>query len=284
MQLRVAAAADRAREVPSAMARTQRHSRGDAGRPRLRRAARAAAARRHAGRPAARRAAARGGVRDVAARPCARRCAGWRATATSSATAAAGCARPRRASSRCASSTRCGSRWRSCARGGRRQAATAGASRRSSATGRRSTVAWHDTRALPRGPDFVYADEGFHRALAGASGNDVAESLLGDLNDRIRVLRIYDFTTDDRIGATIAEHLEIVRCVLARDADAAAAFMRAHVQRVGARRPRARRLGAGADVRAARRLTRARLHAQHSTSVRCRGSVGPSLLNCREDP
>ena len=92
-------------------------------------------------------------------------------------------------------------------------------------------AAWQDKRTLPRGPDFVYADEGFHRALAGASGNDVAESLLSDLNDRIRVLRIYDFTTDDRIGATIAEHLEIVRCVLARDADAAAAFMRAHVQR-----------------------------------------------------
>jgi len=91
--------------------------------------------------------------------------------------------------------------------------------------------AWMDTRVLPRGPDFVYADEGFHRALAAASGNDVAEALLGDLNDRIRVLRIYDFTTDDRIGATIAEHLEIVRCVLAGDADAAAAFMRAHVQR-----------------------------------------------------
>jgi DNA-binding GntR family transcriptional regulator len=92
-------------------------------------------------------------------------------------------------------------------------------------------AAWQDSRALPRGPDFVYADEGFHRALAAASGNDVAESLLGDLNDRIRILRIYDFTTDDRIGATITEHLEIIRCVLARDADAAAAFMRAHVQR-----------------------------------------------------
>ena len=92
-------------------------------------------------------------------------------------------------------------------------------------------AAWHDTRALPRGPDFVYADESFHRALAAASGNDVAEALLGDLNDRIRVLRIYDFTTDDRIGATISEHLEIVHCVLAGDADAAAAFMRAHVQR-----------------------------------------------------
>jgi DNA-binding GntR family transcriptional regulator len=92
-------------------------------------------------------------------------------------------------------------------------------------------VAWLDASAVPRGPDFVYADEGFHRALAAASGNDVAEALLGDLNDRIRVLRIYDFTTDDRIGATIAEHLEIVRCVLAGDADAAGAFMRAHVQR-----------------------------------------------------
>ena len=52
-----------------------------------------------------------------------------------------------------------------------------------------------------------------------------------DLNDRIRILRIHDFTTDDRVGATIAEHLEIVGAVLAGDADAAAAFMRAHVQR-----------------------------------------------------
>jgi DNA-binding GntR family transcriptional regulator len=91
--------------------------------------------------------------------------------------------------------------------------------------------AWMDTRALPRGPDFVHADEDFHRRLAAASGNDVAETLLADLNDRIRILRIYDFTTDDRIGATIGEHLEIVGCVLARDPDAAAAFMRAHVQR-----------------------------------------------------
>jgi DNA-binding GntR family transcriptional regulator len=92
-------------------------------------------------------------------------------------------------------------------------------------------AAWQDPGGQLRGPDFVYADEGFHRALAAASGNDVAESLLGDLNDRIRILRIHDFTTDDRIGATIAEHLEIVGSVLSRDADAAAAFMRAHVQR-----------------------------------------------------
>src|SRR3954469_13286548 len=28
---------------------------------------------------------------------------------------------------------------------------------------------WHDPSVVPRGPDFVYADEGFHRALAAAS-------------------------------------------------------------------------------------------------------------------
>ncbi len=90
---------------------------------------------------------------------------------------------------------------------------------------------WHGTRDVPRGPEFVHADEGFHLALAAASGNDVAEAMLRDLNDRIRILRVHDFTTDDRIAATIAEHLEILGCVIAGDADAAAAFMRAHVQR-----------------------------------------------------
>jgi DNA-binding GntR family transcriptional regulator len=44
-------------------------------------------------------------------------------------------------------------------------------------------------------------------------------------------MRIHDFTTDDRVQATIAEHLEILDAVLAGDADAAASFMRAHVQR-----------------------------------------------------
>ncbi len=89
----------------------------------------------------------------------------------------------------------------------------------------------HGARDVPRGPDFVHADERFHLALARASGNDVAEALLADLNDRIRILRVHDFTTDDRISATIAEHLEILGCVLAGDPDAAAAFMCAHVQR-----------------------------------------------------
>jgi DNA-binding GntR family transcriptional regulator len=55
--------------------------------------------------------------------------------------------------------------------------------------------------------------------------------MLRSTNERIRILRIHDFTLDARIGATIAEHLEIIGLVLGGDADAAAAFMRAHVQR-----------------------------------------------------
>ena len=106
---------------------------------------------------------------------------------------------------------------------------------------------------MRRGPDFVYTDE--HPALAAASANDVAESLLGDLNDRIQILRSYNLTTNDSIGATIAEHLEIVRGALARDADAASAFMQAHVQRSPLARPRACRRDARPDVRSACRLT-----------------------------
>ncbi len=97
---------------------------------------------------------------------------------------------------------------------------------------------WHALGAEHRsgglaseGAAFVYRDEAFHQHLAAASGNDVAAGILRDIGDRIRILRIHDFTSDDRIGATIAEHLEILAAILAGDADDAAGYMRAHIQR-----------------------------------------------------
>jgi DNA-binding GntR family transcriptional regulator len=81
------------------------------------------------------------------------------------------------------------------------------------------------------GPAFVQHDESFHERLAQAAGNQVAEQMMRDIGDRIRILRIYDFTSRARIEATITEHLEIVRAVIAGDADVAASFMRAHIQR-----------------------------------------------------
>jgi len=86
-------------------------------------------------------------------------------------------------------------------------------------------------QAARRGPDFVHADERFHRRIAEAAGNDMATRVLRDVNESIRLVRIHDFTTPDRVRATIDEHLEIIDAVLAGDPEAAAAFMRAHVQR-----------------------------------------------------
>lgn len=90
---------------------------------------------------------------------------------------------------------------------------------------------WRDGRAVLSGPDFVHADEDFHRRVAAASGHEAAERLLRDLNDRIRILRIHDFTSDERIEATLVEHGEILGAIRSGEQDAAVAFMRAHVLR-----------------------------------------------------
>jgi DNA-binding GntR family transcriptional regulator len=80
-------------------------------------------------------------------------------------------------------------------------------------------------------PGFMHADEAFHEGLAHASGNHANERYLRDINERIRVIRIHDFTTPDRIEATIEEHLEILDALRAGRPDAAAALMRVHIER-----------------------------------------------------
>ena len=80
-------------------------------------------------------------------------------------------------------------------------------------------------------PDFVHADEEFHEAIAHASCNAATERYLHDINERIRVIRIHDFTTVDRIETTIEEHLEILEALRAGKQDAAAALMRVHIER-----------------------------------------------------
>ncbi|MFY9487159.1 MAG: GntR family transcriptional regulator [Solirubrobacterales bacterium] len=80
-------------------------------------------------------------------------------------------------------------------------------------------------------PDFVYADENFHESLAAASGSQPAGRYLRDINERIRILRVHDFTTGDRIKTTIDEHIEIIDAISTRETDAAAALMRVHIDR-----------------------------------------------------
>ena len=79
-------------------------------------------------------------------------------------------------------------------------------------------------------PDFIHADEGFHEALARISGNATAARHLRDINERIRLLRIHDFTTTDRIETTIVEHLAIAEAIVAGDTGLATTLMHDHVQ------------------------------------------------------
>jgi DNA-binding GntR family transcriptional regulator len=78
-------------------------------------------------------------------------------------------------------------------------------------------------------PGFVLLDESFHIGLATAAGNDVAVGFLRQVNERIRVVRMHDFLSQERIDATIAEHLVIVEHVLGGDILGAEASFSKHI-------------------------------------------------------
>ena len=67
------------------------------------------------------------------------------------------------------------------------------------------------------GPDFVLMDESFHVTLSDAGGNPVATDMLRQVNDRIRLVRMQDYFTVERVRDTIAQHLGIVEAVLLDD-------------------------------------------------------------------
>ncbi len=66
-------------------------------------------------------------------------------------------------------------------------------------------------------PMFVLVDESFHLGLAEACGNRVLVDHLRLVNERLRVVRMHDFRTFERLSATIDEHLAIIEAVLAGD-------------------------------------------------------------------
>lgn len=81
----------------------------------------------------------------------------------------------------------------------------------------------------PPDPNFVLLDESFHVSLASAAGNDVTVSLLRQVNDRIRFVRMHDFLSESRIEATIAEHLELAELVLSGELVAAESAFTNHL-------------------------------------------------------
>lgn len=78
-------------------------------------------------------------------------------------------------------------------------------------------------------PDFVVLDESFHLALASAGGNPVVVDLLRSVNERIRIVRMQDFLTAERVSQTISQHLGIVEAVLCDDVLLAVACFEQHL-------------------------------------------------------
>ncbi|MBO0922457.1 GntR family transcriptional regulator [Cellulomonas sp. zg-ZUI222] len=90
---------------------------------------------------------------------------------------------------------------------------------------------WQELRDVVPDPDpsFVVLDEGFHRALSQASGNAQLTDALVTVNQKIRAVRMHDFVEDERITATIDEHLEILELVLAERLGEALTALHQHV-------------------------------------------------------
>jgi DNA-binding GntR family transcriptional regulator len=114
---------------------------------------------------------------------------------------------------------------------------------------------WQELHANPPPPDgdMVLLDEDFHIRLATASGNMAMVGALDNINRRIRLVRMYDFITAERVSATIDEHLEIVGLLLDDELDAGRTALHTHVgasfdvvERRAIRAISARALGRGA--------------------------------------
>ncbi len=78
-------------------------------------------------------------------------------------------------------------------------------------------------------PDFVLVDEDFHIRLALASGNGALAEVLATVNERIRIVRIHDFLTEERIIATVEEHVGIIDGLLDGTVEQTVARLEAHI-------------------------------------------------------
>lgn len=90
---------------------------------------------------------------------------------------------------------------------------------------------WAALHSSPPPPeaDMVLLDESFHIGLSEASGNKAMVATLDNINRRIRLIRMYDFVTEERVTATITEHLDIVDLLLDDQLEAGRKALHEHV-------------------------------------------------------
>ena len=94
---------------------------------------------------------------------------------------------------------------------------------------RRDWEALEDDPGEHADPDFVLVDEDFHIRLAMSSGNTALAEVLATVNERIRIVRVHDFLTEERIRMTVEEHLGIIDGLLDGTVEATVARLEAHI-------------------------------------------------------
>ncbi|WP_053057532.1 GntR family transcriptional regulator [Rubrobacter aplysinae] len=77
--------------------------------------------------------------------------------------------------------------------------------------------------------DMVHRDESFHEGLAQIGGNGYLYDSLRAINGRIRIIRITDFISPERIEATFRQHAGILEAVQDGREEEARERMRTHV-------------------------------------------------------
>ncbi len=78
-------------------------------------------------------------------------------------------------------------------------------------------------------PNFVYSDESFHERLALVGGNGYLRDSLKSLNERLRIMRINDFGSVERIEKTYGQHAGILEAIMQGDLPEARVRMREHI-------------------------------------------------------
>jgi DNA-binding GntR family transcriptional regulator len=94
---------------------------------------------------------------------------------------------------------------------------------------RRDWVVLEDDPAEHADPDFVLIDEDFHIRLALSSGNTALAEMLASINERIRLVRVHDFLTEERIRVTVEEHLGIIDGLLDGSVEHTVERLEAHI-------------------------------------------------------
>ncbi|MCB9496767.1 MAG: GntR family transcriptional regulator [Fibrobacteria bacterium] len=89
---------------------------------------------------------------------------------------------------------------------------------------------WTGPRPEPEDPTSTAdADETFHCSLVAGAGNAEMARVHAEATEKVRIIRRMDFTRQERIEATYAEHAAILRAIGRRRVDEAVRLLDAHI-------------------------------------------------------